>query len=206
MVDTQVLKCRESADGSGHDVVGDQQKCTDDRDDFRTMSDARVDSAAVGIMAADRHVVHPDERHQQTHRCDQPERTVTGDRKSQTDHVRLARAPVPIEDRRRAGCINVARPLRFPNDHILKSVGLSQELPKVSEILRKWMKNPYEPCSPLAGAPSAAQTTQSRLAMDYYSEFRTWRGLKLWEAHKIPDRALKVCPAASKKPTGKKPL
>src|SRR5260370_30220740 len=177
MVDAQVMKCRESADGSGHDVVGNQQKRADDRDDLRTMADARVDSAAVGIMATDRHVVNPDESHQQTHRRDQPERTVTGDRKGQTDHIRLARAPVPIEDRRRAQRINIARPLRFPNDHILKSVGLSQDPSKVSEILRKSVKNPYQTCSRSTAAPSAAQTTQSRLARDHYPDFRNWWGL-----------------------------
>jgi hypothetical protein len=81
MVYTQVLEGRQGADGRRNDVVGNQEKGTDNGKDLGTMPDARVNAAPVRIMAADCHVVHADQRSEQTHGRDQPERAIAGNRK-----------------------------------------------------------------------------------------------------------------------------
>src|SRR5438046_7921712 len=75
------------------------------------MSHAGVNAAAVWIQAADDHVVETDERSEHAHRRDQPKRCVSGDGKSQANHVGLARAPIAIKNCRRALPIHIARSL-----------------------------------------------------------------------------------------------
>src|SRR5207247_8440280 len=72
---------------------------------------ARINSAAVGIQPADDHVVETDECSEYAHCPDQPERCVSGDGKSQADHVGLAGAPVAVQNRRRAFPVHIARSL-----------------------------------------------------------------------------------------------
>ena len=60
------------------------------------MPNARVNAAPrPGIVAADGHVVHSDQRGKQTYRRDQRERAVSGNPKANPD-IRLARAPITI--------------------------------------------------------------------------------------------------------------
>src|SRR5438874_7701565 len=75
------------------------------------MSHAGVNAAAVGIQAADDHVVEADECSEHAHRRDQPERSVTGDRERKPNDVGLARPPIAIKDRRRALPVHIARSL-----------------------------------------------------------------------------------------------
>ena len=93
----EILKGGERADGRRYQVIGDEQKGADDRDDFAAMTHAGINAAAVRIKTADDHVVDADERGEHTHRRDQPERGVTGDRESETDDVGFASAPVAVK-------------------------------------------------------------------------------------------------------------
>src|SRR5947199_6146916 len=68
-----------------------------------------VNAAAVGIKAANDHVVEADECSEHAHRRDQPERTVTGDGERKTNDVGLARPPIAVQNRRRALPIHIAR-------------------------------------------------------------------------------------------------
>ena len=78
---TEVEKCRERADSGRHDVVRDQEKRPDNRDNLGAMADAGVDTTAVGIVPANRDVVVAHQRGEQTHGADQPWGAVTGYRK-----------------------------------------------------------------------------------------------------------------------------
>src|SRR5947207_12885294 len=80
------------------------------------MAHARVNAAAIRIKPADDHVVDPDERSQNAHRGDQPERRVAADRERQADDVRFAGAPVPVQNRGRARDVDVARSLNVSCD------------------------------------------------------------------------------------------
>src|SRR5438045_1000406 len=75
------------------------------------MSHACINAAAVGIQAADDHVVEADECSEHAHRRDQPKRCVAGDGKSQANHIGLARAPIAVQDCGRALPIHIARSL-----------------------------------------------------------------------------------------------
>src|SRR6266851_970318 len=108
---TKIRECGKGADGRGYQIIGDEQKRSDDRDDFAPMADARVNATAVGIQTADDHVVEADERGQHAHQADEPKRSVTSDGKREPDDVGLARAPVPIKNRRRALPIDITRSL-----------------------------------------------------------------------------------------------
>src|SRR5947199_6051261 len=70
-----------------------------------------VNAAAVGIKAANDHVVEADECSEHAHRRDQPERTVTGDGERKPNDVGLARPPIAVQNRRRALPIHIARSL-----------------------------------------------------------------------------------------------
>src|ERR1035437_8132094 len=52
----QILKGGKSADGGRDQIVRDQQKGADNGNDFTAMSHAGINSAAIGIKAADHHV------------------------------------------------------------------------------------------------------------------------------------------------------
>src|SRR5438045_3831214 len=80
------------------------------------MAHARINAAAIRIKPADDDVVDPDERGENTHRCDQPERRVATHRERQADDVRFAGAPVPVQNRGRARDIDVARSLNVSCD------------------------------------------------------------------------------------------
>src|SRR5207237_3391432 len=75
------------------------------------MSHACINAAAVGIQAADDHVVEADECSEHAHRRDQPKRCVSGDGKSQANHIGLARPPIAIKNCRRALPVHIARSL-----------------------------------------------------------------------------------------------
>src|SRR5438093_8476441 len=75
------------------------------------MSHASVNAAAVGIKAADDHVVEANECSEHAHRSDQPKRCISGDGKSQANHIGLARPPVAVQDCGRALPIHIARSL-----------------------------------------------------------------------------------------------
>src|SRR5947207_12762278 len=75
------------------------------------MSHACINAAAVGIKAADDHVVEADECSEHAHRRDQPKRCVTGDGKSQANHIGLTRPPIAIKNCRRALPVHIARSL-----------------------------------------------------------------------------------------------
>src|SRR5437773_11101291 len=75
------------------------------------MPHAGVNAAAVGIKAADDHVVEADECSEHAHRRDQPKRTVACDSERKPNDVGLARPPVAIKDCRRALPIHIARSL-----------------------------------------------------------------------------------------------
>src|SRR5437667_809014 len=111
MGDAKILECGERADGRGHQVICDEQKRADDGYDFAAMPHAGVNAAAVGIKAADDHVVEADECSEHAHRRDQPKRTVACDSERKPNDVGLARPPVAIKDCRRALPIHIARSL-----------------------------------------------------------------------------------------------
>src|SRR5207249_2020401 len=75
------------------------------------MPHAGVNAAAVGIKAADDHVVEADECSEQAHRRDQPKRTVACDSERKPNDVGLARSPVAVQNRSRALPIHIARSL-----------------------------------------------------------------------------------------------
>src|SRR5436190_930244 len=75
------------------------------------MPHAGVNAAAVGIKAADDHVVEADECSEHAHRRDQPKRTVACDSERKPNDVGLARPPVAVKNCRRALPIHIARSL-----------------------------------------------------------------------------------------------
>src|SRR5438094_6581198 len=75
------------------------------------MSHACINAAAVGIQAADDHVVEADECSEHAHRRDQPKRCISGDGKSQANHIGLTRPPIAIKNCRRALPVHIARSL-----------------------------------------------------------------------------------------------
>src|SRR5438477_3563400 len=75
------------------------------------MSHACINAAAVGIQAADDHVVEADECSEHAHCRDQPERRIAGHGKSQANHIGLTRPPIAVQNRRRALPIHIARSL-----------------------------------------------------------------------------------------------
>src|SRR6266568_6244913 len=107
----EILKCRQSANRRRYQIIGDKEECTDDGNDLAAMTHAGVDTTAVRVQAADHHVIQADQRGQHAHRGDQPERSVTSNGEGQTDYVGLARAPVAVQNRRRALPIDIARSL-----------------------------------------------------------------------------------------------
>ena len=90
-----------------------------------TMPHARVNAAAIGIEPANDHVVDADESGEHAHRGDQPERSVTGDGKGESDDVGFARAPIPVENRSRAWHVDIARPPDIGWDHAALRRGFS---------------------------------------------------------------------------------
>src|SRR6266516_6938380 len=82
------------------------------------MPHAGVNPAAVGIKAADDHVVEADECSEHAHRRDQPERSVTGDGERKPNDVGLARPPIAVQNRRCALPIHIARTLNVCRDQI----------------------------------------------------------------------------------------
>src|ERR1044071_5761251 len=113
MRNPEILERGKRADCGRDQVIGNKQKCADDGDNFGTMTDAGIDAAAVRIEAADDDVVNSDERSENAHRPNQPERRVAADRERETDDVRFDRAPVPVQNGSRARDINVARSLNI---------------------------------------------------------------------------------------------
>src|SRR6266705_549817 len=111
MRQAEILKGRKRADRCRNQVIGDEQKRTNNRNNFATMSHACINAAAVGIKTADDHVVEADERSEHAHRRDQPKRCVSGDGKSQANHIGLARPPIAVKNCRRALPIHIARSL-----------------------------------------------------------------------------------------------
>src|SRR6266404_4261323 len=75
------------------------------------MPDTGINAAAVGIQAADDHIVEAHECSEHAHRRDQPERSVTGDGERKPNDVGLARAPIAIKNCRRALPVHIARSL-----------------------------------------------------------------------------------------------
>src|SRR5437016_9748253 len=59
---SEILEGRQGADRGRDQIIGNQQKRADDRDHFAAMPHTRVNAAAVGIKAANDHVINPDER------------------------------------------------------------------------------------------------------------------------------------------------
>ena len=57
----QVLEGGQGADRRSNNVVSDQEKGADDRQDLGTMSNAGVNAPPVRIVPADGHVVHADQ-------------------------------------------------------------------------------------------------------------------------------------------------
>src|SRR5207249_7922330 len=108
---TKIGEGRERADRGGHQIIGDEQKRADNGDDFAAMAHTGVDAAAIRIEAADNHVVESNERGEDAHQGDQPERSVTSDGEGETDDVGFARAPVAVQNRGGARCVHVARTL-----------------------------------------------------------------------------------------------
>ena len=118
MISSEILESGEGADRGGDEVIGNQQKCPDDRDDFGAMTNACINATAIRVKPADDHVVDPDERRQDAHRGDQPKRGVTADGERQPNDVRFARSPVAVENRRRPRNVDVARTFNVGCDHI----------------------------------------------------------------------------------------
>src|SRR5213592_1776148 len=75
------------------------------------MPHAGVNAAAVGIKTADDHVVEADECSEHAHRRDQPKRCISGNRKSQANHIGLTCPPIAIKNCRRALPVHIARSL-----------------------------------------------------------------------------------------------
>src|SRR5438094_9069583 len=81
---------------------------------------ARINSAAVGIQPADDHVVETDECSEYAHCRDQPKRCVSGDGKSQANHVGLTGAPVAVQNGGRAFPVHIARTLNVCWDQLIR--------------------------------------------------------------------------------------
>src|SRR5438045_5340774 len=73
------------------------------------MPHACVNAAAIRIQPANDHVIDPDQRRENAHRRDEPERRITGYGERETDDVRFTRPPIAVKNRRRARHIDVAR-------------------------------------------------------------------------------------------------
>ena len=111
MRNAEVLKPGKRTDRRRDQIIGDKQKSADDGDDLGAMPHARVNAAAIRIKAADDHVVDADERSENAHCGDQPERGVTGHGKGEADDVSFARAPIAVQDGGRARRVDIARTL-----------------------------------------------------------------------------------------------
>ncbi len=95
----------------------DEQKRADNGDDFAAMAHTSVDAAAIRVEAADNHVVESNERGEDAHQGDQPERSVASNGEGETDDVGFARTPVAVQNRGRTRRIHVARTLNVGGDH-----------------------------------------------------------------------------------------
>src|SRR6266498_4239254 len=84
------------------------------------MAYARINAAAVGIQPADDHVVETDECSEYAHCRDQPKRCVSGDGKSQANHVGLTGAPVAVQNGGRAFPVHIARTLNVCWDQLIR--------------------------------------------------------------------------------------
>src|SRR5437773_2827501 len=73
------------------------------------MPHAGVNAAAVGVKAADDHVVEADECSEHAHRRDQPKRTVACDSERKPKDVGVARPPIAVQNRRRARNVHIGR-------------------------------------------------------------------------------------------------
>src|SRR5438067_6942542 len=116
---TEILERGERADGRGDQVIRDEQKRADDGKNFRAMTHARVNAAAIRVKMANDHVVDPDERREHAHRGDQPKRCVPRDCERQPDDIGFARPPVPVQNRGRARNVDVARSLNVGCDQMV---------------------------------------------------------------------------------------
>src|SRR5579859_4484271 len=67
-----------------------------------------IDAAPIGIMAADDHVVQPDQGGQDRHGGDEPKGTVARYGKGQADDIGFAGPPISVQNRRRAWPIHIA--------------------------------------------------------------------------------------------------
>lgn len=114
---TKILESGESADRSSYEIISNEKKRADNRNDFATMPHAGVNAPTIRIKAADHHVVEADQSGQNTHGGDQPKRSVATHREGKADDVGFARPPIAIEDRRCPRNIHVARPLYTGCDH-----------------------------------------------------------------------------------------
>src|SRR5438552_11698569 len=114
----EILKSGKGADCRSHEIIGDEAERADNGNHFAAMAHARVNATAVRIKTADDHVVEPDERSEHAHRRDEPERSVTGNSKGETDDVGFARAPVTVKNGGGARNIDVARALDVSWDQL----------------------------------------------------------------------------------------
>ena len=138
----EICKSGKRADGRRYQIIGNEQKRADDRDDLAAMTHARINPAAVRVEAADDHIVQANERGEDAHQGDEPERGVASDSKGEADDVGFARAPVAVKNRGCARNVDVARTLNVGWDHFsrlssLKSARESNENIQVSRAPRQ---------------------------------------------------------------------
>ena len=105
----EICKSGKRADGRRYQIVSDEKECADNGDDLAAVPHARIHAAAVRIKAADDHVIDADERGENAHGGDEPERCIAGNRECEADDVGFARAPVAVKNRGRARHIDIAR-------------------------------------------------------------------------------------------------
>src|SRR6478735_4327745 len=81
------------------------------------MSHAGVNSPAIGIEPADNDVVDSHQRGEDGDRSDESKRSVTRDRKGETDDGGFARAPIAIKDGGRARDVDIERAPNVGRNH-----------------------------------------------------------------------------------------
>src|SRR5690242_19602792 len=93
----EILESGHPAYRDSHQVIGHQEERANDRQDFRPVPHTGIDTASVGIVAADDHVIDAYQRGEQAHWGNEPKGTVTCHGGSQAANVDFARTPIAVE-------------------------------------------------------------------------------------------------------------
>ncbi len=117
LFDLKVVHAIHRGEGGGDDVIGEEQECADDREDFAGVPRGGVDAAAIGIAFADDGVGPADGGDESADTRDIPEAGMLGVVEGEAQHVEAAGAPVAVEHGAGVIPFEFARTFSVSNEH-----------------------------------------------------------------------------------------